>query len=115
MHDRVSLASLYLTFFTNEWWAELTKTRKPKTFSWEGIINAFIVLFFPRATSVELANMFSSLYQVGMSVPDYYARFIKLARFAPHCEIPYEAARAHKIQRGLRVEYKPFMACHKRD
>lgn len=64
---------------------------------------------------MELADKFSSLYQGGMSMADCYARFIMLTRFAPHCDIPDVAARAHRFQRDLRVKYKPFVASHEKD
>lgn len=47
-----------------------------------------------------------------MSVADYYARFIQLARFAPQCDVPDEAATAYKFQRVVKPEYKSFMVSH---
>lgn len=45
-----------------------------------------------------------------MFIADCYAHFIQLAKFAQQCEVPDEAARAYKFQRGMKLEYKPFMA-----
>lgn len=47
-----------------------------------------------------------------MSVTDYYARFIQLAKFTMQCDVPNEAAKANKFQRGLKPEYMPTMASH---
>lgn len=74
--DGVSLATFYLSASIDKWWEELTRTRKPETFSWEDFVKAFYVLFFPRATRQEMADKFASLYQGRMSVANYYARFI---------------------------------------
>lgn len=49
-----------------------------------------------------------------MSIADYHAQFIQLARFAPQSEVPEKASKTWKFQRGLKPEYKLFMASHKR-
>lgn len=47
-----------------------------------------------------------------MFVSNYHSHFIQLAWFAPHSEVPDEASRANRFQRGLKTEYEPFMASH---
>src|SRR4051812_6245039 len=60
---------------------------------------------------MKYADRFAYFFQANrMTVADYYAKYIQLARFAPHSDIPDETARAHKFQRGLNLEYKPYMA-----
>src|SRR3954466_4134013 len=109
--DRVRLATFHLTDIADDWWTELTRTRQPETFSWKEFVTVFYVRFFPRATRLEYADRFASLVQADrMSVSDYYTKFIQLAKFAPLAGIPDEATRAHRFQRGLKLEYKPFMA-----
>lgn len=75
-------------------------TRKPETFSWVDFAKTFYVCFFPRTTKMEFDDRFSSLYQDGMSVADYYARFVQLVRFTPYCDIPNEAASFRGVQRS---------------
>src|SRR4051812_38237049 len=71
----------------------------------------FYIRFFHRANRLEYSDRFASLVQADMmSVSDYYNKFIQLAKFAPLADIPDEATRAHRFQRGLKLEYKPFMA-----
>src|SRR3954466_13083771 len=109
--DRVRLATFHLTDIADDWWTELTRTRQPETFSWEEFVKLFYIRFFPRVTRLEYADRFASLVQADrMTVSDYYTKFIQLARFAPLADIPDEATRAHRFQRGLKLEYKPFMA-----
>lgn len=45
----------------------------------------FYIRFFPQATRMGFVDRFASLVQAEwMSVSDNYARYIPLARFAPH-------------------------------
>lgn len=49
-----------------------------------------------------------------MSVAEYHARFIQLARFAPQFDVQDETSRTLKFREGLKPEYKTLMARQER-
>lgn len=51
--ESVRFASFYITTAANEWWDELTRTRRPETFTWEDFMKAFYARLFPMATRQE--------------------------------------------------------------
>lgn len=82
--DRVRLATFQLRSDADEWWKAQIGTRGPETYTWEEFIRIFYVRFFPRAIQQQSTNRFSTLqHGSNMTVHEYHARFIQLARFSP--------------------------------
>jgi hypothetical protein len=67
--------------------------------------------FFPRAQRQLRAIEFQNLVQGSMSVDQYSARFMELARFALNL-IPDEESKAERFENGLNPQVKERVLCH---
>ncbi|CAH9115845.1 unnamed protein product [Cuscuta epithymum] len=102
--QRVDTAAYYLREEADNWWATTAPTlRQQPEFSWETFKKAIRERFYPEHVRAEKYEEFLHLKQVGMTVQEYHAKFLELARFAPAL-VPDEIEKTNKFIRGLNFE-----------
>ncbi|CAH9075366.1 unnamed protein product, partial [Cuscuta epithymum] len=102
--QRVNIVAYYLRQEADNWWAMTGPTlRQQPDFSWETFKKAIRERFYPEHVRAEKYEEFLHLKQVGMTVQEYHAKFLELARFAPAL-VPDEIDKTNKFIRGLNFE-----------
>ncbi|CAH9122710.1 unnamed protein product [Cuscuta epithymum] len=102
--QRVDTAAYYLRQEADNWWATTGPTlRQQPDFSWETFKKAMRDRFYPEHVRAEKYEEFLHLKQVGMTVQEYYAKFLELTRFAAAL-VPDEVDKIIKFIRGLNFE-----------
>jgi hypothetical protein len=102
--QKVRYIALNLTGEAGWWWGSkkvlLAGTRNEIVVTWEMFQTEYNRRFFPRAQRQLRAIEFQNLVQGSMSVEQYSARFMELARFALNL-IPDEESKAERFENGL--------------
>ncbi|CAH9109141.1 unnamed protein product [Cuscuta epithymum] len=102
--QRINTAAYYLRQEADNWWATTALTlRQQPDFSWETFKEEMRKRFYPEHVRAEKYEEFLHLKQVGMTVQEYHAKFLNLARFAPTL-VPDEIEKTNKFIRGLNFE-----------
>ena len=92
---RIRLAAFQLEGEAQVWWRWARTSRDLEVMTWEKFQELFIGKYFPETVRHAKAQEFLKLKQGAMTVMDYVARFIELARFADG----YAAADLAKVRR----------------
>jgi hypothetical protein len=102
--QRARYIGLKLTGEAGRWWTSkkvlLTKPPNETIITWDLFKVEYNRRFFPRAQRQLRAIKFQNLVQGDMTVEQYSARFIELARFAANL-IPDEESKAEHFEHGL--------------
>lgn len=110
--QKVSYVVLRLTDEAGRWWTSrkvLQKEPPNKTLiTWEVFKIEYNRRFFRRELR---AIEFQNLVQGDMTVEQYSARFMELARFAVNL-IPDEESKAERFEHGLKPRIKERVICH---
>ncbi|CAH9108797.1 unnamed protein product, partial [Cuscuta europaea] len=102
--QRVDIAAYYLHQEADNWWAtDGPALRQQPNLSWESFKEAMRERFYPEHVKAEKYEEFLYLKQGDMSVQDYYAKFVALARFA-RALVPDENSKARKFIHGLNFD-----------
>ncbi|CAH9102255.1 unnamed protein product, partial [Cuscuta epithymum] len=102
--QRNNTAAYYLRQEADNWWATTAPTlRQQPDFSWETFKEALRKRFYPEHVRAQKYEEFLHLKQIGMTVQEYHAKFLSLARFAPTL-VPDEIEKTNKFIRGLNFE-----------
>ncbi|XP_062150625.1 uncharacterized protein LOC133859294 [Alnus glutinosa] len=113
--QKVSYVVLRLTGEAGRWWtAKKVLLKEPPNetiITWELFKIEYNRRFFPRAQRQLRAIEFQNLVQGDMTVEQYFARFIELARFAVNL-IPDEESKAERFEHGLNPQIKERVICH---
>jgi hypothetical protein len=113
--QKVRYIGLNLTGEARRWWNSkmilLSRPRNEIAITWEMFQTEYNRRFFPRAQRQLWAIDFQNLVQGSMSVEQYSARFMELARFALNL-IPNEESKAERFENGLNPQVKERVLCH---
>ncbi|CAH9072795.1 unnamed protein product [Cuscuta europaea] len=102
--QRVDIAAYYFHQEADNWWAtDGPALRQQPNFTWEALKEAMRERFYPEHVKAEKYEEFLYLKQGAMSVQDYYAKFVALARFASAL-VPDENSKARKFINGLNYD-----------
>ncbi|XP_047307490.1 uncharacterized protein LOC124911039 [Impatiens glandulifera] len=87
---------------TSDWWEleKQTYERDTSTLSWDTFKKAFYNTYFPKSLRQEKEMEFINLKQGNMTVTEYQARFVELAKFAQSW-MGSEITKARKFEMGL--------------
>ncbi|XP_031116641.1 myb-like protein A [Ipomoea triloba] len=105
MEHRVDTAAYYLQQEADNWWANVGPVlRQQPNFGWETFKEEMRGRFYPAHVKMAKYDEFLHLRQPGsMTVQEYYAKFLALARFSPAL-VPDEPRKAEKFINGLNFE-----------
>jgi len=112
--QRVRYIELKLTGEAGRWWTSkkvlLTEPPNETVITWNLFKIEYNRRFFPRAQRKLRAIEFQNLVQGDMTVEQYSARFIELARFAANL-IPDEESKAERFENGLNPRIRERVIC----
>ena len=101
---KVPQAAFYLVDQADLWWAQNRAILTNQVgFSCDAFTQALRDKFYPIHLKKKLAQDFANLQMGGMTVEEYYQKFIELMRFSPHL-ILTEEMKATKFELGLTLE-----------
>jgi len=113
--QKVCYVVLRLTGKAGRWWTSrkvlLKEPPNETIITWELFKIEYIRRFFPRAQRQLRAIEFQNLVQGDMTVEQYSARFMELARFAINL-IPNEESKAERFEHALNPRIKERVICH---
>ena len=78
---RIKLATFRLEGESQIWWDWVRVSRDPETMTWGEFKELFMGKFFPASAKHAKAREFLELKQGNMTMLEYVAKFIELARF----------------------------------
>ncbi|XP_062173811.1 uncharacterized protein LOC133879298 [Alnus glutinosa] len=112
--QRVRYIELKLTGEAGRWWTSkkvlLTKPPNETVITWDLFKVEYNRRFFPRAQRQLRAIEFQNLVQGDMTVEQYSAIFIELARFTANL-IPDEESKVERFENGLNPRIKERVIC----
>jgi hypothetical protein len=112
--QRFRYIGLKLTGEASRWWTSrkvlLTEPPNEMLINWDLFKVEYNSRFFPRAQRQLRAIEFQNLVQGNMTVEQYSARFMELARFAANL-IPDEESKAERFKNDLNPQIKERVIC----
>ena len=108
---RITLASFQLEGESYIWWEWVTTSRDMETMIWDDFRKLFMGKYFSASARHAKAQEFLELRQGTMTVLEYVARFIELARFGDD----YVATGANKVRKfkdGLKLSIRGKIIGH---
>lgn len=99
-NQKTTFATYMLKGEANFWW-ESKETREEQVVTWDRFKDLFFEKYFPQTMKNKMEMQFLELKQGDMSVEQYEAKFIELARFAPH-QVDTEMRKARRFEQGLK-------------
>ena len=99
---RIRLATFRLKGESQIWWDWVRVSRDPETMTWGEFRELFMGNFFPASVRHAKAWEFLELKQGNMTVLEYVAKFIELARFGDHY-VATDMAKVRKFEDGLKL------------
>ena len=98
---RIRLAAFQLEGEAQVWWNWAKTSRKLEAMTWAEFHELFMGKYFPDTTRHAKAQEFLELKQGTMTVIDYVARFMELARFADDY-VATDMAKVRRFKNGLK-------------
>ena len=108
---RITLASFQLEGESGIWWEWVTTPRDLETMTWDDFRRLFMGKYFPASARYAKAREFLELRQGTMSVLEYVARFIELARFGDDY-VATDAAKVGRFENGLKLSIRGKIVGH---
>ncbi|XP_062170374.1 uncharacterized protein LOC133876106 [Alnus glutinosa] len=109
--QKVQYLALQLTGEAGRWWnARKVLLGNETVITWEMFKVEYNRRFFPRSQRQLQAIEFQNLVQGNMTVEQYSARFMELARFAANL-IPDEESKAERFENGLNPRIRERVIC----
>ena len=99
---RIRLAAFQLEGEAQVWWKWARTSRDLEVMTWAGFQELFMGKYFPE---IAKAQEFLELKQGAMTVMDYVARFIELARFADDY-VATNLAKVRRFENGLKLSIR---------
>ena len=99
---RIRLAAFQLEGEAWVWWRWVRTSRDLEVMTWAEFQELFMGKYFPETARHAKAQEFLELKQGVMTVMDYVARFIELARFADDY-VATDMAKVRRFENGLRL------------
>ena len=102
---RIRLAAFQLEGEAQVWWRWARTYRDLKVMTWAEFQELFMGKYFPETVRHAKAREFLKLKQGAMTVMDYVARFIELARFADDY-VATDLANVRRFENGLKLSIR---------
>ena len=102
---RIRLATFQLAGESLIWWDWVKTSRNVEAMTWVDFRELFMRKFFPASARHVRAREFLNLRQGDMTVLEYMARFIKLARFSDDY-VATNLAKVRRFEDGLRLSIR---------
>ena len=102
---RVRLAAFQLEGEARVWWRWVRTSRDLETMTWAEFQELFMGKYFPETARHAKAQEFLELRQGAMTVMDYVARFMELARFTDDY-VATNVAKVRRFENGLRLSIR---------
>ena len=102
---RIRLAAFQLEDEARVWWIWVTTSRDLEVMTWADFQKLFMGKYFPETARHAKAQEFLELKQGAMTVMDYVARFIELARFADDY-VATDLAKVRRFENGLKLSIR---------
>ena len=102
---RIRIATFRLESESKIWWDWVKVSRDPETMTWGEFRELFRGKFFPASARHSKAREFLELKQGSMTVLEYVAKFIELARFADDY-VATDMAKVRKFEDGLKLSIR---------
>ena len=99
---RIRLAAFQLECEAQVWWRWVRASRDLEAMTWAEFQELFMGKYFPKTARHAKAQEFLELKQGAMTVMDYVARFIELARFADDY-VATDMAKVRRFENGLKL------------
>ena len=102
---KIRLAAFQLEGESQVWWDWVKTSKGLEAMTWTEFHGLFMGKYFPTTTRHAKAQEFLELRQGTMTVMEYVARFIELARFADDY-VATNMAKARKFENGLKLSIR---------
>ena len=102
---RIRLAAFQLEGEAQVWWRWVRTSRNLEAMTWAKFQELFMGKYFPNTARHVKAQEFLELKQGVMTVMDYVARFIELARFADDY-VATDMAKVRRFENGLKLSIR---------
>ena len=102
---RIRLAAFQLEGEARVWWRWVRTSRDLKVMTWAEFQELFMGKYFPETARHAKAQEFLELKQGVMTVMDYVARFIELARFG-NDYVVIDMAKVRRFENGLKLSIR---------
>ena len=99
---RIRLVAFQLEGESQVWWNWVKASRNLEAMTWEEFCELFMGKYFPASTRHAKAREFLELKQGTMTMLEYVAKFIELARFAGDYVVT-DMAKVRKFEDGLKL------------
>ena len=99
---RIRLAAFQLEGEARVWWRLVRTSRDLEVMTWAGFQELFMGKYFPETARHAKAQEFLELKQGAMTVMDYVAKFIELARFVDDY-VATDLAKVRRFENGLKL------------
>ena len=108
---RITLASFQLEGESHIWWEWVTTSMDLEAMTWDDFSRLFMGKYFPASARHVKAREFLELRHGTMTVLEYVARFIELARFEDDY-VATDAAKVKKFEDGLKLSIRGKIVGH---
>ena len=102
---KIRLAVFQLEGESQVWWDWIKTSRDLEAMTWTEFHGLFMGKYFPATTRHAKAQEFLELRQGMMTVMEYVARFIKLARFADDY-VATDMGKVRRFKNGLKLSIR---------
>ena len=102
---RIRLAAFQLEGEAHVWWRWARASRDLEAMTWAEFQELFMGKYFPETARHAKAQEFLELKQGAMTVMDYVARFMELARFADDY-VATDMAKVRRFENGLKLSIR---------
>ena len=102
---KIRLAVFHLEGESQVWWDWVKTSRDLEAMTWAKFHELFMGKYFPTTVRYAKAQEFLELKQGSMTVIEYVARFIELARFADDY-VATDMAKVRRFENGLRLSIR---------
>ena len=108
---RITLALFQLESESQIWWELVTISRDLETMTWDDFRRLFMGKYFSASARHAKAREFLELRQETMTVLEYVARFIELARFGDDY-VATDATKVRRFEDGLKLSIRGKIVGH---
>ncbi|MCO5577610.1 hypothetical protein L7F22_031441 [Adiantum nelumboides] len=91
--NQAILGMFCLTGDAKLWWKQHCRDSPTSSPSWQGMKQALKERYLPPAHQALKMNEFYALRQLGLTLEEYYSKFVSLRRYAPQMTMEQQIAR----------------------
>ncbi|MCO5597789.1 hypothetical protein L7F22_051871 [Adiantum nelumboides] len=96
LENQTMLGMFRLTGDAKHWWKQHYRDNPSSSPSWEGTKQAVKERYLPPAHQALRMNEFYALRQLGLTLEEYYSKFVSLRRYAPQMTMEQQIARFYQ-------------------